>query len=127
MANPDNLIPQAHVFTLEEHSKGGKASAEARRKKKTMRETLEAMLDEVAKIEGNDNKLTYRELATLGLLKGAVQGNNANYKTILETIGEITEESNVSIPTLKIEINDNSKLEGVMYEEDRHNEDDNRQ
>ena len=127
MANPSTLVPEAHKLTVEDQSNGGKASVEARRKKKTMRETLEAMLDEVAKIEGNDNKLTYRELATLGLLKGAVQGNNANYKTILETIGEITEESNVSIPTLKIEINDNSKLEGVMYEEDRHNEDDNRQ
>ena len=127
MANPSTLVPEAHKLTVEDQSNGGKASVEARRKKKTMRETLEAMLDEVANIEGNDKKLTYRELATLGLLKGAVQGNNANYKTILETIGEIQEESSVSVPTLKIEINDNSKLEGVMYEADRHNEDDNRQ
>ena len=124
MANPSTLVPEAHKLTVEDQSKGGKASAEVRRQKKTMRETLEAMLDEVAKIEGNDNKLTYRELATLGLLKGAVQGNNANYKTILETIGEIQEESSVGIPTLKIEINDNSKLEGVMYEENKHNEND---
>lgn len=125
----ENLIPMSERSKEEVREiarKGGINSGETRRKKKTMRETLEQMLDEVAKIEGNDNKLTYRELATLGLLKGAVQGNNANYKTILETIGEITEESNVSIPTLKIEINDNSKLEGVMYQEDRHNEDDNR-
>ena len=127
MANPKTLVPEAHKLTVEDQSNGGKASVEARRKKKTMRETLEAMLDEVANIEGNDKKLTYRELATLGLLKGAVQGNNANYKTILETIGEIQEENSVSVPTLKIEINDNSKLEGVMYEADRHNEDDNRQ
>lgn len=128
MANPNPKTDHLnHTLTPKEQSMGGIASGEARRQKKTMRETLEAMLDEVAKIEGNDNKLTYRELATLGLLKGAVQGNNANYKTILETIGEIQEESSVSVPTLKIEINDNSKLEGVMYEADRHNEDDNRQ
>ena len=106
--------------------KGGINSGKARREKMTMRETLEKMLDEVANIEGNTNKLTYKQLATLGLLKGAVQGNNANYKTILETIGEITEDTGVSVPTLKIEINDNSKLEGVMYQEDRHNEDDNK-
>ena len=106
--------------------KGGIASGEAKRQKKTMRETLEAMLEEVANIEGNDNKLTFKELATLGLLKGAVQGNNANYKTILETIGEIQPvDSNTATPTLKIEITDNSKLERTLYEEDRHNQDDN--
>lgn len=126
MANPSTLVPEAHKLTLEDQSKGGKASVEARRQKKTMRETLEAMLDEVAKIEGNDNKLTYKELATLGLLKGAVQGNNANYKTILETIGEIQPvDSSTATPTLKIEITDNSKLESTLYEENKHNQDDN--
>ena len=126
MANPSTLVPEAHKLTLEDQSKGGKASVEARRQKKTMRETLEAMLEEVAKIEGNDNKLTYKELATLGLLKGAVQGNNANYKTILETIGEIQPvDSSTATPTLKIEITDNSKLESTLYEENKHNQDDN--
>ena len=106
--------------------KGGINSGKARREKMTMRETLEKMLDEVANIEGNTNKLTYRQLATLGLLKGAVQGNNANYKTILETIGEIQPiDSNTATPTLKIEITDNSKLERTLYEENKHNQDDN--
>lgn len=125
MANPSTLVPEAHKLTLEDQSKGGKASVEKRRQKKTMRETLEMMLEEVADIEGNKDKLTYRELATLGLLKGAVVGNNANYKTILETIGEIQEGQTTTTPTIKIEINDNSKLEGVMYEANKHNENDN--
>ena len=34
----DNLIPQAHTLTVDEQSAGGKASGEARRKKKSMRE-----------------------------------------------------------------------------------------
>lgn len=126
MANEQNLKPGEYKLTLEEQKKGGIASGEARRQKKTMRETLEQMLNEVAKIEGNNDKLTYRELATLGLLKGAVQGNNANYKTILETIGEIQPvDSSTATPTLKIEITDNSKLESTLYEENKHNEDDN--
>ena len=33
-----NLIPQAHKITVEEASKGGKRSVEARKRKKTMRE-----------------------------------------------------------------------------------------
>ena len=38
MANEQNLVPQAHVLTVEEASKGGKASGEARRKQRTLKE-----------------------------------------------------------------------------------------
>ena len=41
MANEQNLIPAAHKLTVEEASKGGKASGEARRKKREIREMLE--------------------------------------------------------------------------------------
>ena len=44
MANPQNLVPQAHKLTVEEASKGGKASGEARKRKKLMREALEELL-----------------------------------------------------------------------------------
>lgn len=128
MANEQNLVSLADRTTEEKREigiKGGIASGKARREKKTMRETLEQMLDEVANIEGNKDKLTYRQLATLGLLKGAVQGNNANYKTILETIGEIQESQSTTTPTLNVNIIDNSKLEEQLYEENRHNENDN--
>ena len=64
MANPQNLIPQAHVLTVEEASKGGKNSVKARREKATMLSTLEKLLDEKYKDTGQ----TYRELATLGLI-----------------------------------------------------------
>lgn len=36
MANPDTLVPQAHKLTVEEQSKGGKASVKARRQRKTL-------------------------------------------------------------------------------------------
>ena len=85
MANKnDNLIPQAHVLTVEEASKGGINSGIARREKATMKATLEMLLNETYK-----NGKTYRELATLGLLKGAINGNAQNYRTILETLGEL--------------------------------------
>ena len=38
MANEQNLIPQAHKLTVEEASKGGIASGEARRQKKTLKQ-----------------------------------------------------------------------------------------
>lgn len=88
MANrEDNLI---HLNERSEEDKkriatmGGKASVEARRKKKAMREMLEACLD-----MKNNKGMTYRELVTMGLIKGAIKGNAQSYRTILETLGEL--------------------------------------
>lgn len=92
MANKnDNLIPQAHILTVEEQSAGGKASGKARREKATMLSTLKKILDEEAK-----NGMTYREMATLGLIKGAIKGNALNYKTMVEVLGETKGEDNTN-------------------------------
>lgn len=117
MANIQNLRPSEYKLSQEEAKKGGIRSGEVRREKATMRKTLEMMLDEVADIEGNPNGLTYKQLATIGLLKGAIRGDNANYKTILETIGELQEQNNET-PTVQINIVDNSDLEKSLYEKE---------
>ena len=117
MANNENLKPvQSKEEARELGRKGGIRSGEVRREKATMKKTLEMMLDEVADIPGNDNKLTYKQLATIGLLKGAIRGDNANYKTILETIGEL-QEPDRETPSVQINIVDNSELEKIMYED----------
>lgn len=90
MANKeDNLIPFSER-TLEDKkriaSMGGKRSGEVRREKATMKAALELLLNET-----NNKGKTYRELATLGLIKGAINGNAQNYKTILETLGELVQ------------------------------------
>lgn len=86
MANEQNL----RVLTSEEARiigrKGGIRSGEVRKEKATMKKTLEMLLDEKSK-----NGKTYRELATLGLIKGAMSGNANNYRTILEIVGELTQ------------------------------------
>lgn len=38
MANPENLIPQAHKLTVEEASRGGIASGKAKRERKTLKQ-----------------------------------------------------------------------------------------
>lgn len=84
----DNLIPM-NERTKEEQRKiatmGGIASGEARREKKAMREMLELCLS----MTDDETGKTYKELATLGLIKGAASGNAQNYRTILETLGEL--------------------------------------
>lgn len=89
MANKgqENLIPMNERTKEEQREiarQGGIRSGEVRKEKATMKATLEKLLDEKSK-----NGKTYRELATLGLIKGAVNGNSQNYRLILETLGEL--------------------------------------
>ena len=113
----ENLIPM-NERTKEEQKKiatmGGIRSGEVRREKATMKATLEMLLNET-----NKNGKTYRELATLGLLKGAINGNAQNYRTILETLGELRqaeedktqrELSNVEKLLIKIETEANNDI-----------------
>lgn len=82
-----NLIPMNERTKEEQRQiarQGGIRSGEVRKEKATMKATLEMLLNET-----NKNGKTYRELATLGLLKGAINGNAQNYRTILETLGEL--------------------------------------
>lgn len=112
MANEQNLRPGEYKLSQEEAKKGGINSGKARREKATMKKTLEMLLETT-----NKSGKTYKELATLGLLKGAINGNASNYRTILETLGElITDNNGTTSPTLKIEITDNSNLEKTLYE-----------
>ena len=116
MANEKNLIPFTDRTESEKReiaTKGGKASGIARKEKATMKKVLLEMLDEVA---DKENNLTYRQMATLGLLKGAIQGNATNYKTILEATGEI--EVNSTTPDVVIKVVDNTELEKAMYEKE---------
>lgn len=113
MANPKTLIPEAHKLTLEDQSNGGKRSGEVRREKATMKKTLQMLLE-----EKNNKGITYRELSTLGLIKGATEGKAENYKTILQVLGEL-EEAPSETPSININIVDNSNLEKVLYSEDK--------
>ena len=111
MANEQNLRVPTSEEAREIGRKGGIRSGEVRREKATMKKTLEMLLN-----EKNNKGKTYRELTTLGLIKGAVDGKAENYKTIVQLLGEL-QESNNETPSIEIKIVDNSNLEKVMYEE----------
>lgn len=75
MSNKSTLVPQAHKLTVEEASKGGRASVESRREKKAMRETLEELLamthiDMMTGIES-----TKREAVAAALVERAISGD----------------------------------------------------
>lgn len=54
--NEDNLIPAAHKLTVEEQSRGGKASGKSRRKKKNMKQLAEMLL-QLPSNDSNDYQL----------------------------------------------------------------------
>ena len=109
--NLDNLRPiQSTEEARELGRKGGIKSGETRREKATMKKALEMLLDAKDK-EGS----TYRDLATLGLIKGAVEGKADNYKVIVQLLGELEESKET--PNVEIKIVDNTDLEKVMYED----------
>lgn len=97
MANEQNLIPQAHKLTLEEASRGGKASGIARAKKRTMREIAEAIgnmelknerLLTVMREAGFEGEITNDDAAFFGVILKAQKGDPAALKFLAEMRGQ---------------------------------------
>lgn len=143
MANNENLVSLADRTTEEKRAigvKGGKASGKARREKATLKKATEWLMTvDLSEIKTKDfekgslaeffstrgfdiSNLDASKLATLGNWLGAVYGNSSNYRTLGDYNNETVEDSSTATPILKIEVNDNSKLEKVLYEENKHSE-----
>ena len=102
MANKKNLIPQAHVLTVEEQSKGGQKSVEVRRQKKTVQKILNDFLSTAAKDSPQVSKLAakmglqddgsikdlFTIVCTLNTLK---DGNLSDLERLSKLLGEQTE------------------------------------
>lgn len=139
MANPNGNIENLNPVRSEEEArilgqKGGIASGEARRNKKTFTNAVKWLANADIKITDGKIKETLEangisikgldttQLATLGLWLGAVYGNAQNFKTLMETNGENIEEENTYMPEIEHlgEIVDNSHLEKDLYEANKH-------
>lgn len=89
LANEQNLLKgdERHKFTPEEHSKGGKKSAEVRRKKRDLRLALEMLLEKEY-IDKNGDTLTGTEAITARLFQEAMKGNIKAFGMIRSTVGQ---------------------------------------
>lgn len=94
MANEQNLVPFTSEQSREEAAKngrkGGIASGEARRARKTLRAELETLLTmpTVDKETGEKKESTVQSAITAALVKQALKGNTKAYEIIRDTIGE---------------------------------------
>ena len=104
MANADNLLKgkETQFRTGEEQAKiaraGGKASAEARRQRRTLKEQIELLLSLPVKDESTKtfieslgidaDKIDNATAITLSMYQEALKGNTKAYELIRDTLGE---------------------------------------
>lgn len=98
MANNENLIPFGKRTESEQRkiqSAGGKASGAARRRKASMRETMNRLLTMQAEVPGLSDVLradggesTYEEIISMAMIIKASQGDVAAYNAIKATVGQ---------------------------------------
>lgn len=89
MANEQNLKPLSQRTKSEQRkiqSQGGKASGEARRARKTLKEELLALLSQDIKTE--DGKVNTQVAMSTSIIKEALGGNTKAFEIIRDTIGE---------------------------------------
>jgi hypothetical protein len=104
MATTENLRPFNELTEDEQRElarKGGQASAEARRRKKELRELLEIALSQPSGIvDGEDNYMAI----TAALVEQGKQGNTKAYEVIRDTLGQKPVEQQQMDLTAKIEV-----------------------
>ena len=87
MANEKNLKPCEHKFTQEEAKKGGGASGEARRAKKSLREAMQILMD--ADLTGKDGKtMTGTEAMAAKVFQAALKGDWKAWELARDTAGQ---------------------------------------
>ena len=132
MANEKNLVSLADRTTKEKREiaiKGGKASGEARREKKSLREKAQLLMslsiqdqEELLKAKklGLDDKDIDIEMMNLIHMLNIIKKENFNsvgaFNSLKDLAGE--QQDNKETPVVSINIVDNSQLEKTLYEEE---------
>lgn len=136
MANEQNLIPQAHILTVEEQSKGGQKSVQVRREKKTIRNILSDLLDgqikdnpqfvKLASKMGIDSDKSVKDIFTMVCLLNSVkEGNLADLERLAKLLGEdtkISSETDNNMQALADLINKPKPNRNIADFEDAENE-----
>ena len=108
MANENNLIPQAHILTVEEASKGGQNSVKARREKKTIQKILADLLDgqikdspqfaKLASKMGVESDKSVKDIFTyICVLNSVKSGNLGDLERLSKLLGEDKQNENADV------------------------------
>ena len=87
MSKEQNLIPGAHKLSVEEASKGGKASGKARAEKRDLRKALEMLLEQTY-TDKKGNTRTGAQAVTERLFSEVMKGNVKAFEVLRDTVGQ---------------------------------------
>lgn len=129
MANIDNLRPGEYKLSVEEAKKGGIASGEARRQKRTLREKAKLLMslsvkdpNDIDKLKelGVEEKDMDIEMMNIIHMLNIIKKENFNSVGAFNSLKDLTdgEVKSNETPVVSINIVDNSNLEKTMYEGD---------
>lgn len=116
LGGKDNLIPQAHILSVEEQSLGGKKSAEKRRQNKSVKEIFQKLLTTdlsqqqmqqiLKQFPGlEDNEVNYKTAIGIEQIRKALKGDMNAAKFVFDYAGEKPKEeidADVKIPIFNI-------------------------
>lgn len=88
MANEQNLIPGGYKLSQEEASKGGKASAEARRKKRDLKLAIQALLEADIKDKKTGETMSGAEALAVAQFRKAMKGDTKAFEILRDTSGQ---------------------------------------
>ena len=115
MANEQNLRPCEYKFTQEEHKKGGRASGEARRRKRDIRLAFEALLEKNYK--GKDGKmLSGAEAIALKQMEKALKGDAKAFELVRDSSGQKPVEK-VMVAEVEQDLTGNTHLKTYVEED----------
>ena len=129
MASIDNLRPCEYKLSVEEAKRGGIASGEARRQKRTLREKAKLLMSLSVKDPNDINKLKELgveekdmdlEMMNIIHMLDITKKENFNSVGAFNSLKDLTDGETKSneTPVVSINIVDNSNLEKTMYEGD---------
>lgn len=87
MSNNQNLIPQAHKLTVEESSKGGKASGEARRRKRDLKRAMDILLEKNF-TDKKGTEMSGAEAIAIKQFEKALKGDSRAFEIVRDTAGQ---------------------------------------
>ena len=86
MANEENLT---HKLTVSEQRAGGRASGEARRRKKELRELIEAAFDREIVNNATGERMRTDEAMVLKQIQNALEGDTKAFVELRDTAGQM--------------------------------------
>lgn len=130
MTNAQNLKPLGDSKRTKEEQreiqrKGGIASGEARRRKKSIKETLDILLEcrpsekdlKLMQAQGVDveDDATYRQAIAFSIVNRAMKGNTRAFELIRDTVGEMPVQK---VQIAEVDEDTVAEVEALVMEED---------